>query len=145
MRQVIWWCLRRDMTPLVGFSEGARLGIPINSVTVKSSAPLVMLSARVNGSTDENARAALAALPGLLDTVDAAIADGTIDGPELNAADFQIAPSVRLAMTIGDIRPMIDARPAGAHAKRVVPDFAGHIPPMLPAEWLAPMRDATPA
>ena len=80
VRQIIWWALRRDMSPLVGFSEGAKLGIPINSVTVKSSAPLVVLAARINGSTDVAVRRALAELPGLLDTVDASIAAGTIDG-----------------------------------------------------------------
>ncbi|HEY5977645.1 MAG TPA: glutathione S-transferase family protein [Solirubrobacterales bacterium] len=142
VRQLIWWALRRDMSPLVGFSEGAKLGIPINSVTVKSSAPLVVLAARINGSTDVAVRRALAELPGLLDTVDAAIAAGTIDGEELNAADFQIAPTVRLAMTMVDLRPAIEARPAGRHAKRVVPHFPGDIPPILPGEWLAPLQGA---
>ena len=33
------------------------------------------------------------------------IAAGVLDGPELYAADFQIAPSVRLAMTLDDLRP----------------------------------------
>ncbi len=145
VRQMIWWCLRKDMSPLVGFSEGAKLGIPINSVTVKSSAPLVMLSARFNESTDANTRDALAALPGLLDTVDAAIAAGTIDGEELNAADFQIAPSVRLAMTMADLRPAIEARPAGKHALRVVPNFHGEIPPIFPAPWLEGMSAASSA
>ena len=133
------------MSPLVGFSEGAKLGIPINSVTVKSSAPLVVLAARINGSTDENTRAALAALPRLLDTVDEFIAAGTIDGEELNAADFQIAPSIRLAMTMDDLRPVIESRPAGAHALRVVPKFAGEIPPILPSAWLADLKAASPA
>jgi len=142
VRQLIWWALRRDMSPLVGFSEGAKLGIPINSVTVKSSAPLVVLAARINGSTDVAVRRALAELPGLLDTVDAAIAAGTIDGEELNAADFQIAPTVRLAMTMVDLRPAIEARPAGRQAKRVVPHFPGDIPPILPGEWLAPLQGA---
>src|SRR3954447_19587997 len=103
VRQIIWWSLRRDMSPLVSFSEGARLGIPINSITVKSSAPLVMLAAKTNGATDVAVRRSLAELGGLLDTVDGFIAAGTIDGAELNAADFQIAATVRLAMTMADL------------------------------------------
>ena len=126
------------MSPLVSFSEGAKLGIPINSVTVKSSAPLVVLAARINGSTDENTRAALAALASpARHGRRGSIAAGTIDGEELNAADFQIAPSIRLAMTMVDLRPRIESRPAGAHALRVVPKFAGEVPPILPAAWLA--------
>jgi glutathione S-transferase len=136
VRQIVWWALRRDMTPLTSFTEGARLGIPINSVTVRSSAPLVVLSARFNRASDENARAALESLPGLLDRVDALLAEGTIGGAEPNAADFQIAPSVRLAMTLDDLRPAIASRPAGEHAIRIVPDFPGQIPPILPPAWI---------
>ena len=145
IRQILWWALRRDMSPLVGFSEGARLGIPINSVTVKSSAPLVVLAARMNDSTDDGVRRALADLPGLLDTIDAAIAAGTIDGEELNAADFQIAPTVRLAMTMADLRAEIEDRPTGRHAKRVVPHFPGEVPPILPGAWLEGTRAASSA
>ena len=103
---------------------------------------MVLLSARFNEADDDERPERLGELAGLLDTVDAAIAAGTIDGEELNAADFQIAPSVRLAMTIGDLRPAIESRPAGAHAMRVVPEFPGDVPPILPAEWLAPLRRA---
>jgi glutathione S-transferase len=142
VRQIIWWSLRKDMAPLVSYSEGAKLGIPINSVTVKSSAPLVLLAARFNEADDDGARTAVGELAGLLDTIDAAIAAGTIDGEELNAADFQIAASVRLAMTHGDLRPAIEGRPAGRHAMRVAPEFPGDVPPILPAEWLAPLRGA---
>ena len=41
-------------------------------------------------------RADLAALPGLLDQVDAYIADGVLGGDQPNAADLQIAPTIRL-------------------------------------------------
>jgi glutathione S-transferase len=142
VRQIIWWALRKDMAPLTTFTEGARLGIPINSVTVKTSAPLVALSARFNEATDENARRALEALPGYLDRVDQLLADGTIGGTEPNAADFQIAPSVRLAMTVADLRPAIESRPAGEHAMRIVPDFPGEIPPILPPAWLGALTPA---
>ena len=60
----------------------------------KTAAPIVALAARINEATDENVRADLAALPGLLDEIDAWIAAGVADGEQLNAADFQIAPSI---------------------------------------------------
>jgi glutathione S-transferase len=139
IRQIIWWSLRKDSAPLESYSQGAKLGLPINSLTVKSAAPLVHLSARFNEATDENVRADLAALGGLLDRVDELIAAGTINGPELNAADFQIAPSVKLAMTMQDLRPLIESRPAGELVKRVEPRIAGDFPPILPAAWLEPL------
>lgn len=144
IRQLIWWALKTDKAPLRSFSEGAKLGIPLG-LALKTAAPIVALSARFNEASDENVRADLAKLGGLLDRVDELIAAGTIDGEELNAADFQIAPSVRLAMTFEDLRPMIEARPAGRLAMRVQPDPSGDIPPVLPPAWLQPLRSETAA
>ena len=70
----------------------------------------------------------LAALPAMLQRIDDWIAAGVIGGEQLNVADFQIAPSLRLAMTLDDLRPAIEARPAGELAKRVVPDYPGDCP-----------------
>jgi glutathione S-transferase len=142
VRQLIWWALRKDKAPLRSFSEGARLGIPIG-LALKTAAPIVALSARFNEATDENVRADLAALGGLLQKVDDFIAAGTLDGAELNAADFQIAPSIRLAMTFQDLRPLIEARPAGKLALRVQPQIAGDVPPILPPAWMQPLRSGS--
>jgi len=135
IRQLLWWAIKRNREPLAGYSEGAKLGVPIG-LAVKTGAPLVALSARFNEASDENARKALERLPALLDRVDAWIEDGTLGGQQLNVADFQIAPSIGLAMTLDDLRPMIENRPAGALARRVVPRYPGRMPPVLPAEWL---------
>jgi glutathione S-transferase len=140
IRQILWWGIKKDRAPLRSYSEGARLGAPLG-LLMKTAAPVVALSARFNEASDENARRALAALPALLDKVDALIAAGTINGPQLNAADFQIAPSIGLAMTLDDLRPAIENRPAAELARRLVPNYPGKMPPVLPAEWLAPLRE----
>jgi glutathione S-transferase len=139
IRQVLWWGFKQDRNPMRSYSEGARLGVPVG-LAVKTGGPLVALSARFNEAGDENARRAIAALPGLLDRVDAWIESGVLDGEQLNAADYQIAPSLGLAMTIDDLRPAIEARPAGRLAQRVVPEYPGRMPPILPSEWLRPLR-----
>ncbi len=139
IRRIMWNALRRDRAPLRSYAEGARLGIPIG-VAVRTAAPIVAAAARLNEATDENVRHDLAALPGMLQRIDAWIAEGVLNGEALNAADFQIAPSIRLAMTLEDLRPAIADRPAGEFAMRVVPDFPGHAPPILPATWLEPLR-----
>jgi glutathione S-transferase len=135
IRQLLWWGIKHDKEPLRSYSEGAKIGMPIG-LAMKTAAPIVALSARFNEADDTNAQAALAALPALLDRVDAFIAAGTIGGPEPNAADFQIAPSLGLAMTMADLRPAIESRPAAALAERLVPDYPGHTPPVFPAAWL---------
>jgi glutathione S-transferase len=145
-RRVLWNALRRDRSPLASYSEGARLGVPIG-LAVKTAAPIVALSARLNEAGDENVRADLAALPGMLQRVDDWIAEGVLGGEPLNAADLQIGTSLRLLMTLADLRPAIASRPAGELAMRVAPDYPGDAPPVLPAAWLEPLRASatTPA
>jgi glutathione S-transferase len=135
IRQILWWGIKRDKEPLRSYSEGARIGMPIG-MAMKTAAPIVALSARFNEASDENARKSLEQMPSLLDRVDAYVESGVLNGDQLNAADFQIAPSIGLAMTLDDLRPAIENRPAGALARRVVPSYPGRMPPVLPAEWL---------
>lgn len=144
IRQLIWWSLKKDKAPLRSFSADAKLGIPIG-LAIKTAAPIVALSAHFNEASDEHVRADLSAFGGLLDRVDELIADGTLDGEQLNAADFQIAPSIRLAMTMQDLRPLIESRPAGRLAVRVQPQLPGDVPPILPPAWLQPLRSAPAA
>ena len=138
-RRMSWWAFKRDRSPMASYSEGARLGVPVG-LAVKTGAPIVAMAARLNGSTDENVRADLAALAEDLDRIDGWIAAGVIGGPEPNAADFQLAPSIRLLMSFDDLRPFIEARPCGEMAKRIVTDFPGRTPPIFPAEWLDALR-----
>jgi glutathione S-transferase len=107
---------------------------------VTTAGPLLAAGARVNTATDSAVLADLAALPGMLDHVDSLIADGVIGGEHPNAADFQIAPTLRLLMAFDDLRPSIEARPAGEFAMRVCPEYPGRIRACLPADWLAPLR-----
>ena len=144
IRQISWWSIKKDSSSLRSYSEGAKLGIPIG-LAVKTAAPIVALAARTNEATDENVRRDLAALPGFLDKIDAWIADGVLGGEQLNAADFQIAPSIALAMTLQDLRPAIKARPAGKHARRVIPNYPGDAPPILPPAWLQQLRSPSVA
>jgi glutathione S-transferase len=138
-RRFSWWALKRDRAPMASYAEGARLGVPVG-LAVKTGGPIVSAAARLNEATDENVRADLASLPADLDRIDQWIADGVMGGGEPNAADFQIAPSVRLAMTLDDLRPYIEQRPAGRLAMQVISDFPGRTPPVLPPEWLEPLK-----
>lgn len=140
LRQLLWWAFKQDKENLRGYSEGAHMGVPVG-LAIKTGGPLVALACRFNEATDANARAALAALPDLLDRVDAYIADGTIDDEAPNAADFQIATSIGLALTLDDLKPLIESRPAAHLAERFIPDYPGHTPPIFPPAWLP----ATPA
>jgi glutathione S-transferase len=143
-RRLTWWSLRRDMSTIRTFLEGARLGVPVG-LAARTAGPIAWMSARFNKANDESVRADLAALPRMLDQVDAYIAEGVIGGQELNAADYQIATSVRLLMCLEDVAPFIERRPAGELARRVAPEFPGRVPPVAPPAWLEPLRAAAPS
>jgi glutathione S-transferase len=64
----------------------------------------------------------LAELPGMLDRIDGWIEAGVLNGPELNAADYVIAPCLALLCYRNDIRPEIERRPAGRLVDRLLPD-----------------------
>lgn len=141
IRQAIWWAFRRNKAPLRSYSEGAKLGVPVG-LAVKTAGPILAMEVRIHDAKDEQVRAGLAKLGPMLDQVDEWIATGVLGGEQLNAADFQIAPSVRLAMTFQDLRPLIEDRPAGKLAVRVQPEIAGDFPPVFPPAWLQPLRGA---
>lgn len=142
MRRILWNAIKRDKEPLRAYAEGARLGVPIG-LAVATAAPIIAAEVRINDVTDDAVRTDLAAFGAWLDRIDGWIEDGLLGGDPPNAADFQIAAGVRLAMTLQDLRPAIASRPAGALALRLVPEYPGDTPPVLPAEWLEPLRAAS--
>lgn len=79
----------------------------------------------------------LQALPGLLDRVDALVADGVLGADEPNAADLQIGATLRVLLTVTDLRPLLEGRPAARLTERFggAPEHA--IPAgAFPAGWV---------
>lgn len=135
-RRIAWWSLRRsDRSAVRSFLEGARLGLPV-WLAAQTSGPFVRAAARMNHATDEAVEGDVRELPALLDHADRLIAGGVIGGGEPTAADYQIAPSIRLLMSLDDLRPSIEARPIGKLALQLVPDYPAHVPAVLPSDWL---------
>jgi glutathione S-transferase len=143
-RRLLWPAFQRSPRAMYDYQEGQRSPkLPLRAIV--AAAPLVTrIERRLNAATDEAARADLAALPGHLDKVDAWIATGVLGGERPNAADLQIAPTVRLLHTIGDVRPLIAGRPAEELAFRWFERLAAETPAgVFPADWLP--RPRTPA
>jgi glutathione S-transferase len=104
--------------------------------------PVTWYFARKHGADDtESVRETVAMLPTLLDHVDELLGEGTIGGDQRNAADFQIATSVRLMMTFEDLAPALDGRAAARFATELMPDYPTGIPAgFVPHEWLAALH-----
>ena len=138
-RRLAWWGIRKDRSALRSFAEGANLHVPLG-LAVRTAGPIIWWELRTHGASEEVVREDLRTLPTALDRIDGWIERGTIGGSEPNAADFQISTSVRLLMSLDDLRPLCESRPAGELAKKVVPSFPGRIRPVFPTEWLPERR-----
>jgi glutathione S-transferase len=125
-------------TYLVG-ANIPKLPAPVSAAATRA---VFTVELRLLGGGPSGAEQALRELPGILDKIDGLIADGVIGGERPNAADLQIAGSVRLLLTFADLRDQIDARPAGRLARRLLPHYPGDMSAgTLPSEWI-PRLDA---
>ena len=80
------------------------------SATPRSAAPASGSSGASCSTRPPTAEGRLtAALPAMLDRIDAWIADGTLNGEQLNAADYVIAPSLALLWYVLALRPLMAA------------------------------------
>ncbi len=127
-RRLLWAAFTVYPRAMHGFQEGASSPKLPAPVVVALSKVVLPIERRLNNIDDSIIRADLAALPAHLDQVDQYIADGVIGGEQPNAADLQIAPSIRLLSTLQDVRPLLDGRPAEAFAFRLFPRLTASVP-----------------
>lgn len=133
-RRIFRWAVSSDSDLRTVMAKS--VGLPAPGVTQWTMFPLAQFYLRYEGGGEKAARRDVAELPSHLEKIDGLIADGTIGGQELNAADFQIATSTRVLLNFPQLRPLIEGRPAGEHAMRIAPDFGREMPVELPADWL---------
>ena len=136
----IFYASARRSPGTVGPLMGAPFGRRTASAIAAGERLVVAAASRAHGATDAAARGDLARLPAMLDEVDRWLADGVIGGEQLNAADFQVASVLRPLPKFADLAPHVEGRPAIEHAVRVAGEQPGDMPPVLPAEWLEPLR-----
>jgi glutathione S-transferase len=134
-RRIIDAAFLRRPAAMESYAGDARLPLPVG--LMRPALPLTArLMAMKNRASDVSARADLAALPDQLDRIDGWIAEGVLGGERPNAADLQIGSTIRLLLSIGDVRPLIEGRPA-ARLADYFPSQVGEIDAgVLPAEWL---------
>lgn len=136
-RRVLWRALALNPAAMHGFQAGGKLP-PLPRPVVRVMAPFVIRAeSKMNAVSDAAVRADLQALGGHLAKVDALIAQGVIGGDVPNAADLQIASSLRLLMKVQDLAPLFGDRPAAELARRLFGDQAGEVPAgTFPSAWL---------
>ncbi len=127
----------------------AERAFPMRVILGLATPLIVRLATAKHDAVDAAGKQDVAELPARLDQIDAWIEQGLLNGPELNAADFQIAPNLALLLLSEDGAPYVLGRPVERLARRVAPDYTGSvgkalpdgtIPQALPANWLPPVR-----
>lgn len=120
------------------------VGIPLPRVAAWVNVPAARhLARKVDAHEEDVIRGAIAQVPEVMGHVDGLIADGVIGTDQPNAADFQLATSVRALLTVRDLDPITQGRPAAELAMRIIPSFGNDFPAgTLPAEWLPPTSGA---
>ena len=116
VRRVLWPTFKAHPEAMATFARRSKLpAIPVP--VLKLIAPVATrIEMKANEATDATYPADVRSLPDVLDQIDGWIADGVLGGEQPNAADLQIATSVRLLMALG--RPAADDRAAARRPAR---------------------------
>jgi glutathione S-transferase len=132
-RRLLRWAIHKQPDARVTFAR--MLGMPLPRVAARAVIPAAAFYARREeaGST-ARIRADWAATPGHLDHVDDLLARGVLGGEALNAADFQIATTLRVMLSSEDFGRLVAGRPAEALARRVWPEYPYALPALLPGD-----------
>jgi glutathione S-transferase len=121
-RRLVLAASLRGLDGLVNRAEDGRLG-PLLSRHATVRFAVARLVARfafaVNPRSD---RDLLAALPGMLDRIDAWIEGGVLNGEHLHAADFMIVTSLALLCYRPNLQPELERRPAIRLIARILPE-----------------------
>jgi glutathione S-transferase len=134
-RRILIAAFMRGPGAMESYAGAAKLPLPVGLMrpAMPLTARLMKMKYRVR---DDAAREDLSELPRQLDIIDSWIEDRLLGEEQPNAADLQIGGAIRLLMSIADVAPMVEPRPA-AQLARYFPPMIGQIDSgVLPAEWL---------
>ena len=111
----------RDPRKMSRSTADGRMGYLLYRHELVRRVVIPQIGRRIFAAGPETERRKLAALPGMLDRIDAWIAEGVLNGEQLNVADFMIAPSLALMLYRDDLMPYFEGRPALELVDRLLP------------------------
>lgn len=112
-------------------------GGPLDPAGTDFAIKVIRATWKYHGITAARLAEDLAGLPAKLDHIDALVADGVLAGEQPNAADLQIGSTLSVFLSVGDVRPLVEGRPAEQVARKWFADRAGVLPAgAFPAGWV---------
>lgn len=126
-RRLLWAALSGSHESVASYNDGAKVQLPA-AVVKRLANGIIPIEKAMNGVSKKQTEKDLKSLMDHFDHVDHLIAEGVIGGIQPNAADLQIASSIRLLLTLDDVSERILSRPCAQLALRYFPDAAGRVP-----------------
>jgi glutathione S-transferase len=120
-RVALAWAVR-DPAAMSRATADGRMGHLLYRTALARRLIIPMIGRRVFNAGPAADRELLDDLRGMLDRVDALIADGVLGGERPNAADLMVAPCLALALYRPDVMPLFEGRPALALVDRLLPE-----------------------
>jgi glutathione S-transferase len=133
-RHVFRWALISEPTVLESFVSDFQRLRPAKLMAKLEARPLARFIA-ATGVNDERVQSDLLALPAMLKHIRELLDNGILGGERPNAADFQIATTLRAIDDFEDLRGLLDGG-LSAYARTIWPETELHLPAVLPSHWL---------
>jgi glutathione S-transferase len=123
-RRILLPVARRDPSAASQAAANGRLGCLLYRQEAARRLIIPMIGRLVFNVGSATEQEMLDELPTILDRVDGWISGGVLGGPQLNAADFMVAPSLALILYRPDVGPLFAGRPALELVDRLLPEPA---------------------
>jgi glutathione S-transferase len=131
-RRMPWGALHFRPEAMGTFAGGDPLDGPGTDFAIR----LVRGTWKYHGISAERLHEDLAGLPAKLAHIEELAARGVLDGERPNAADLQIGSTLRILLTVGDLRPLLAGTAGERIARRFFAEYPGDIPAgAFPAGW----------
>ena len=122
-RIALAWAVR-DPAGAARRGADGRMGVLLYRQELVRRLVIPQIGRRVFAANRAAERELLAELPGMLDRIDAWIADGVLGAAQPNVADCMVAPSLALMLYRPDIPALLEGRPALELVDRLLPEPA---------------------
>ncbi len=111
--------------------------VPLDAPGTDFAIKFVRATWRYHGITATRLHDDLAGLPAKIAHIEALAEQGVLDGEQPNAADLQIAATIRVLLPLGDLAPLLQGSAAERIALRFFPSYPGSVPQgAYPAGWV---------
>jgi glutathione S-transferase len=121
-RRIVFSAILRDPAAMARAADDGRMGCLLYRSSLIRRLITPWIGRLTFAARPGEDRQLLTDLSAMLDRIDAWVERGVLNGPELNVADFMVAPSLALILYRPDVLPIFGGRPALELVDRLLPE-----------------------